>query len=295
MSAKKAAGGWTKKTRGKVFGSRTPHPLDAKDPGLADDWETIVATMATLSVGGGKGAAVAKRALAVAEPPKTLDAAVERARLALIKPVGDTREDPVVPAVLRTWGRVGGPAFFWEVLSAPSAEFECELRTKEGMTVRGPRRFQPKDVVSLSARDQLWATLRRLAFALPEPDWKAFRKAAGPALKAHADARVLIYVNAREPSLGATRARAELGQQKKTANQWAAGTAEVLASLHDPSLALEYVTALSPNFVGRAAFDVVELLGAAAAEVLQIYLGKEGNRSDKLAVEAEALARTLET
>jgi hypothetical protein len=168
VKPKQAAGGWSKKTRGKVFGSRAPHPLDAKVPDLADDWETLVATMATFSVGGGKGAAVAKRALAVAELPKTLDAAVERARLALIKPVGDAREDPVIPAVLRTWARVGGPAFFWEVLSAPSAEFECELRTKEGMTVRGPRRFQPKDVVSLSARDQLWATLRRLAFALPE-------------------------------------------------------------------------------------------------------------------------------
>lgn len=287
-------GGWTKKSRNKVFGSRAPHPLDAKAPELAADWETIAEAMRRWSISGGKGAAAAKRALAVAEVPRSLDATVERARLALIRPVGDTREDPVVPAVLRLWARVGGPTFFWEVLSAPSGEFKGELRTDQGTTTSGPQCFRPEDLVRSSARDQLWATARRLAFGLSEPDWRSFRKAAGPVLKKHAEARVLTYANGRDPSLAASRARAELKQHAKVANQWAAGTAEVLASLHDAALALEYATALAPNFLGRAAFDVVELLGPAAAPVLAAYLAREGHRTDKLAVEAEALARTLD-
>jgi hypothetical protein len=289
-----SAVGWTKLTRAKVHGSRVPHPLDPEVPKPAQDWKTIATALGSYGVSGGKGADVAKRAIDVGDLPKKLDAAVERMRLALVKMPGETKDIPAVPALLRTWARVGGPAFVWEVLSAPSAEVEISLPTKRGTTPGGPRRFVPKDLVLRSCADQLWGTVRRIAFALGDAEWKSFRSAASPVLKKYPESRVLVYANGRDPSLAADRAARELRDAKKAPDPWAAGTAEILASLHDPALALEYATHLGPNYLGKAAFDVVEMLGCAAAGVIEVYQAKKDpDRSDRHAVDALALANAL--
>jgi hypothetical protein len=280
---------WTKKTRAKVHGSRTPHPLDARPPALKKDWADLARSVAAISFESPDPGTLdlANRALVFdATPPSSLDPAVERFRY-LAVPTAQKA------ALLRSWARIAGPSFWVEVLRGTSPPIHIAAAMKGGgRSTSLDVSFSAPSLLTLAPASNggVFATaLRRILFS-------EFDGVVQAAAALHPEREpLLVYALARDEGIG----RRFLDHAYVPANQWVRPHPWIVASLHDPQLAIEYLKRHTDWTLGERAFDVVELLGKAAIPVFDAYFELlsadpfRGASFDRDALEAAQIARRL--
>lgn len=292
---------WKPAQRRALAGSRRPHPLDPPPPPHTreEGWARLLeveraedALCGPLAFGNAGAEALyapIAESYASGAAPATLDPTTERLRATLLHTHPITEAvDAAYQALVAFWVGTAGIGFVFDVLTSPQPW---------SISTTGLRRklLGPPD--GSSTRSSRWGglgphldiELRRLMFALPEPDFARSRSDALDWLSRHktgVDARELLaervevaYVLARDPSLAHELAREALATSAFT------HYGKILGSMTDLALAREFVAryAMVLDLDGAVvALDVVEALGRDAAELMEAMANARGTRKPTL-------------
>lgn len=288
---------WTRATRARLHGARSPHPLDApaKSPDVA--WQPLLAGDRELSSvrrefkahpGARPGLTAVRRSFDEGARPTKLVVEHELVRLALCRAQDSfafkrARDGASTQALVDFWVASSGVPFVLDVLESP-VRFNLlvsDLAAGQRLTIElarpsgAGRAFLPAHYLEAT---QLLVALRPHVFRLDDAAWKVARARAEKLRQrwstSHLDdqrnLRALVFAFARESKWVDLQVKQLLG---RAPNLSEGGL--VLCSITEGASAMRVAKALLhflPQLVAPFAFDVVESLGQAAKPVLTLAL-----------------------